>query len=1196
MTEKEEVFVYNGTEKPPKNTRRIRINGNVKAIPAEEFVEYDFAEVDFSQAHALESIGKRAFARCIFLKKVHLPPYLKRIESSAFMDCVNITEVTFGESLESLGKMAFYGCQCLKEVHLPSSLKSIDSGAFCACDGLTEVTFGESLVTIGKKAFARCRCLKAVHLPSNLSHIESGAFMECIKLTEVTLGLGLKSIGSVAFYGCESLKKVHIPPNLSRIESGTFCSCTRMVEVEFNSDLQFIGNAAFAKCASLKEIHIPPNLAHIDADAFNSCTSITSVIFAPTSSLKSIGKTAFANCECLKEVHFPPSLNRIEEEAFMGCTTMTEITFHESTLHFIGTQAFRRCGLTRVALPSSIKVIQKGAFSSCESLVVADFSKVKYLEKMGEHVLKGCSSIKETLIPSTASGRVAIHDFLNISDGQQAASYVISARASSAVDQTNNSAFQEFRSKFNYEDEPLFLGRYKVVSDSPVYKSTNSIVMKAWDTKMTKYYECEFDKYRNGENAQRLTRQQFENALQDLTMVPSNSPKLQEYVSRINGSISREEFGEFCVEIFGQLVALKFMRKRIQYERELTRRIERQLDKRFVVRIVANYDEKNTKGLATELGAVLRAHLSSSESVEDYIHVVVMPFADRTLERIFRKERPDIPAIRRLAREVGEAVAHLHSKGIVHGDLKLSNVVQINDRMSLINLESSAEIVLGYVGSNFSSGILPPEMIHQLVDREEIRKYLHYFKEESLEEREKRSPKYSTSPSIRGYVVRSFLEDEEYDHIKDSEEMIGKKRSKPRRDGLSMYKIVRAGRAFDVWSFGVLLYTLCSREPLFKVNNDDDIADGDSMRRLHDWGREALEETLARSIHDKAAKALLESILKRNPAERPTMEDILQDDFFNIVNESGQSRDMVEPVLENKQIMRNDFLRVRESLNRGLLYRKKAHDFLEGVIDGVKVPKFFVLLPLLNEEGANNGFSTFLAKLKGGEGLKSKAKLYFLCPISLRPAIKSNGEAKGYQILLSEGWLQRYGHAILIGLMIVRVALTLGRATGLPLSESEEGMLDLMNFFCEMQDFVVEGMGSDPEDKASAGILLEQFNDQWNMSTMVEGETKAAREHLKARLRAAYNGIASRVARKDGELKKCGLVKCCSPDGSEGFVHPELVPMFKRLGSKCFEMTWDQLELERALSAMRDEKQTASLAAPDDPGSERIAKPHVSFQ
>ncbi|CAJ1959416.1 unnamed protein product [Cylindrotheca closterium] len=38
-----------------------------------------------------------------------------------------------------------------------------------------------------------------------------------------------------------------------------------------------------------------------------------------------------------------------------------------------------------------------------------------------------------------------------------------------------------------------------------------------------------------------------------------------------------------------------------------------------------------------------------------------------------------------------------------------------------------------------------------------------------------------------------------------------------------MYKLVRASRAFDVWSFGVLLYALCSRESLFKVNSDDDI-------------------------------------------------------------------------------------------------------------------------------------------------------------------------------------------------------------------------------------------------------------------------------------------------------------------------------------------------------------------------------------
>ena len=143
MTKDEEVFVYDGIEKPPKGTRRMRISDNVKAIPAEEFVEYDFAEVDFTEAHFLESIGKKSFTRCIFLKQVHLPPCLKRIEAGAFMNCVNITEVKFGELMEHIGKVAFYGCQCLKELHLPPNLNRIESGAFFFCDGLTKVTFGD---------------------------------------------------------------------------------------------------------------------------------------------------------------------------------------------------------------------------------------------------------------------------------------------------------------------------------------------------------------------------------------------------------------------------------------------------------------------------------------------------------------------------------------------------------------------------------------------------------------------------------------------------------------------------------------------------------------------------------------------------------------------------------------------------------------------------------------------------------------------------------------------------------------------------------------------------------------------------------------------------------------------------------------------------------------------------------------------
>jgi len=146
-------------------------------------------------------------------------------------------------------------------------------------------------------------------------------------------------------------------------------------------------------------------------------------------------------------------------------------------------------------------------------------------------------------------------------------------------------------------------------------------------------------------------------------------------------------------------------------------------------------------------------------------------------------------------------------------------------------------------------------------------------------------------------------------------------------------------------------------------------------------------------------------------------------------------------------------------------------------------------------------------------------------------------------------------------------------------------------FFSEMQDLVVEGLKGDEKDETSVNILLEQINDQYKTTTMLDGLGTA--KHLKAKLQMAYDSIASRVTQKDGKLKKCGLVKTSSSDGSKEFVHPDMVQVFKNRGSTCFEMTWEQLEVEKSLLDVRVEKKSAPIVPPNDPGKEDSEQPVI---
>ena len=76
-------------------------------------------------------------------------------------------------------------------------------------------------------------------------------------------------------------------------------------------------------------------------------------------------------------------------------------------------------------------------------------------------------------------------------------------------------------------------------------------------------------------------------------------------------------------------------------------------------------------------------------------HAIIMDAADRNLNQIYVQEQPDLSGLRTILSQVFEAVAHLHEKELMHGDLKLLNVVRFrrDNRLRLIDFDAAAKIV-----------------------------------------------------------------------------------------------------------------------------------------------------------------------------------------------------------------------------------------------------------------------------------------------------------------------------------------------------------------------------------------------------------------------------------------------------------------------------------------------------------------------
>lgn len=69
------------------------------------------------------------------LRRVRLPPTLKRIEYRTFLECKGLKKICFPEGLEYIGPTSFSRTG-LERVELPVSLRTIKDHAFSQCERL----------------------------------------------------------------------------------------------------------------------------------------------------------------------------------------------------------------------------------------------------------------------------------------------------------------------------------------------------------------------------------------------------------------------------------------------------------------------------------------------------------------------------------------------------------------------------------------------------------------------------------------------------------------------------------------------------------------------------------------------------------------------------------------------------------------------------------------------------------------------------------------------------------------------------------------------------------------------------------------------------------------------------------------------------------------------------------------------------
>eukprot|EP00956_Cyclotella_meneghiniana_P002070 scaffold2314_cov55-Cyclotella_meneghiniana.AAC.6 len=461
----------------------------------------------------------------------------------------------------------------------------------------------------------------------------------------------------------------------------------------------------------------------------------------------------------------------------------------------------------------------------------------------------------------------------------------------------------------------LFCNRYKLHIGPPEHRTRTSVLLRAQDLDEKANYGAIFDNVDINKDG-------------NLDKNELNSIEIAESIGLdpdlfLKGSdkktISKAEFVAICKRELGdgpREVVIKLMQSKDHWERETKARADYELKPKYVVTALSNIPKEDEIAEAVEMG---KGGLDAIEKnflggVKPGKYAIIMNAAERNLQQILFQEQPEIDDVRVILRQVFESVKHLHDQNLMHGDLKMSNIVRfrIDNKLRLIDFDASARIAkLGeeesFAGAKFSSAILPPEMIDRIVSDEKLKKFKEYWRTENDSDlSEKVKPKQHEKAH---YVVKSY-------RTEDGEPV----------DNDLPYTLENASSSIDAWSLGVLAFTLLTKETLIPSTFVDDCASGAAMHALYSWGTQPKRlSELFKKIHDDAARDLVMKLLQYEPTNRPSISSLLEEHpFFN--PQSNALLDDMYTLMKKEAKNRKDDRALLEKMHANILAVKKLGD------------------------------------------------------------------------------------------------------------------------------------------------------------------------------------------------------------------------------------------------------------------------------
>lgn len=269
----------------------------------------------------------------------------------------------------------------IKKVIIGDNITSIGEVAFYNCDSLTSITIPNSVTAIGSYAFSGCRYLTSIDIPLGVTVIEDSLFRDCSSLANISFHNGITTIKSCVFENCYNLTEITVPKSVTSLSNDTF-SRSGLEKISVDA-----GNTTYTSIAGILYSKDKKRLV------CSPCKIATESLSVPYG-VECVGSSAFSGSTA-KTIILPTTVKIIEAGAFSDCDSLTGITIPNSVTT-IGGSAFSYCNsLTSITIPDSVSTIGYSAFYGCtslETLVIGE-----NVKSIGSSAFSECHSISKII-------------------------------------------------------------------------------------------------------------------------------------------------------------------------------------------------------------------------------------------------------------------------------------------------------------------------------------------------------------------------------------------------------------------------------------------------------------------------------------------------------------------------------------------------------------------------------------------------------------------------------------------------------------------------------------------------------------------------------------------------------------------------------------------------------------------------------